>query len=77
MCLTKALFTNDTQGITKYFKATLSSRRCQYFAKRTHSLTINERKTGRDNEENKTGRDNDENKTVLKPTYGCNTSFKI
>ena len=38
---------------------TLTSRRCQYFAKMTHSLTINERKTGRDNEENK---------TVLKPT---------
>ena len=38
---------------------TFSSRRCQYLAKKTHILTMNKKKTGRDIEENK---------TVLKPT---------
>ena len=38
---------------------TLTSRRCQYFAKKTHILTINKRETGRDIEKNK---------IVLKPT---------
>ena len=39
------------QSILRWRYITLTSRRCQYFAKMTHSLTINERKTGRDNEE--------------------------
>ena len=57
MCFTKALFTkNDIHWTTKL---TLTSRRCQYFAKKTHILTINKRETGRDIEKNK---------IVLKPT---------
>ena len=72
MCLTKALFTYDTHWTTKFLGNViimLTSRRCQYCAKKTHILSINKGK--------KTGKDIKENKSVLKATCGCNTSFKI
>ena len=67
MCLTKTLFRNDTLLLWRCYH-NVNDTTLSMFCYKTYIFTINERKTDRDIEENE---------TVMKPTQGCNISFRI